>query len=282
MKMQNVREQIVKKVVKSGNGGAVWVPKSWLGEEVIVILPERPKLSERIVHLLEPYLKDIVFAGIYGSYARNEQESESDIDILVLTKDKKIRVGKKGKMDVSAYPVDKFKIAMEKRPVEYFQIVREMQPLINASILDDLKNIKIKEVNFKGYLVETREHLTSSSKLLGLDKEEGNYVKSMSVIYSSFLRLRGLFIMKCLLGSEVFSGQRFKEWLIQEGLSPGQFEAFQRIYRTIRDEGRAKGFSLEIADGEKLLIVLKRELEKLEAHIFGKQEKEVKKRNRVH
>ena len=34
MEMQKlaVKEQIVKTVVKSGNGGAVWVPKGWLGK----------------------------------------------------------------------------------------------------------------------------------------------------------------------------------------------------------------------------------------------------------
>ena len=62
MDIQNlaIKEQIVKTVVKSGNGGAVWVPKDWLGEEVVVILREKPNLEprEKIVHLLEPYLKD--------------------------------------------------------------------------------------------------------------------------------------------------------------------------------------------------------------------------------
>ena len=94
MKMQKlaVREQIVKTVVKSGNGGAVWVPKNWLGQEVVVILPEKPKfgLKEKIVHLLEPYLKDILSVAIYGSYARNEQAKDSDIDVLVITKDKRL------------------------------------------------------------------------------------------------------------------------------------------------------------------------------------------------
>ena len=45
--MQNVaiKEQLLKTVVKSGNGGAVWVPKAWLGQEVVVILPQKPKLD---------------------------------------------------------------------------------------------------------------------------------------------------------------------------------------------------------------------------------------------
>jgi len=40
-----VKEQLVKRVVSSGNGGAVWVPRSWLGEEVVVIRPEKPELN---------------------------------------------------------------------------------------------------------------------------------------------------------------------------------------------------------------------------------------------
>ena len=36
MQEQITKEQIRKRVVRSGNGGAVWVPKDWLGEEIIV------------------------------------------------------------------------------------------------------------------------------------------------------------------------------------------------------------------------------------------------------
>src|SRR3989338_8766276 len=94
----SIREQLVKRVVRSGNGGAVWVPKDWLGQEVIVILPQKPKLElkERIIHLLEPYLKDIISVFIYGSYARHEETKESDIDVVVITeKPLKISIDRK-------------------------------------------------------------------------------------------------------------------------------------------------------------------------------------------
>jgi putative transposon-encoded protein len=39
----DVKELIEKKVAKSGNGGAVWVPKRWLGEKVVIILPRKKK-----------------------------------------------------------------------------------------------------------------------------------------------------------------------------------------------------------------------------------------------
>ena len=160
MEMQKlaVREQIVKTVVKSGNGGAVWVPRSWLGEEVVVILPEKPKLElrERIVHMLEPYLKDIISVGIYGSYARNEQTIDSDVDVLVITKDKGIKLAiKEEKIEVTSLSVDKLKKAIEKHPVVYYQIIRESVPIINASMLEELKKIKPGKKRFKPYIIET-------------------------------------------------------------------------------------------------------------------------------
>ncbi len=39
----DVEEMIRKKVVRSGGGGAVWVPVRWLGKKVIVILPKTLK-----------------------------------------------------------------------------------------------------------------------------------------------------------------------------------------------------------------------------------------------
>src|SRR3989338_4397245 len=100
-----IKEQLIKTVVKSGNGGAVWVPKNWLGQEVIVILPDKPKLDirEKIVHLLEPYLRDIIAVFIYGSYARHEETKESDIDVMVVTKGKQIPDIKEPNFEITAF-----------------------------------------------------------------------------------------------------------------------------------------------------------------------------------
>src|SRR3989338_5832648 len=157
-----VREQIVKTVVKSGNGGAVWVPKNWLGQEVIVLLPEKPKLElrEKIIHLLEPYLKDIISVGIYGSYSRGEQTKDSDIDVLVITKDRNLKLNfKEENIELVSFPIDKFKKAIEKHPVMYYQMAQEAEPLINGHIFEELKGIKVSKESFKYYLTETKEHI---------------------------------------------------------------------------------------------------------------------------
>ena len=273
--MQNiiVKEQIVKTVVKSGNGGAVWVPRNWLGQEVVVILPQKPKLNvkEKIIHLLEPHLKDIISVGIYGSYARNEQKKDSDIDVLVVTEGKKLKLDfKKEKLDIVSMPMDKLKIAIEKYPVIYYNMVQEAEPLLNGRVFDELKSLRPNKESFKNYLKETKEHLKSNKELLELDKIDNIYLKSYSTLYSSMLRLRGLFIIKCTLSKDKFSAKKFKKWMIGLGLNSHQFESSYKAYKMIKDIKDDKNLRIKINDAEKVLNILENEISKLEVQIYGK------------
>lgn len=274
MLMQNLRakEQIVKTVVKSGNGGAVWVPKGWLGEEVVVTLPERPRLGirERIIRLLAPHLKDVMAVAVYGSYARNEQESGSDIDALVITSSKTSLKFKEGKLDIVSLPLEKLKAAIAKYPALYYQIVREAVPLINASVLEELKSSKISKESFKAYLKETKEHLKSSMELLELDKIDGRYIKSYSVLYSAMLRVRALFIIRGILANEKFSNKKFKGFILSKGISAEEFGASYKAYRLVRDGMHPGSLVIKIAVAEKVLRVLKEELRELEAKVYDK------------
>lgn len=279
-----VKEQLVKTVVKSGNGGAVWVPKNWLGQEVVVILPDKPKLGlrERIVHLLEPYLRNLIAVFIYGSYARHEETEESDIDVMVITKNKDIKIEiKEPNLEITVFGLDKFREAIEKHPVMYYQIVREAEPLINVYILDELKNIKISKENFKNYLIETEEHIKSNKELLELDKLDGEYVKSYSALYSIMLRLRGIFIINCILNKEKFSNKSLQKWLLQKGIKNQEFEQFYLVYRMVRGNKNIDNIKIKIFVVEKLLGILIKETNLAEAKLYGKQEKEATKRNRI-
>lgn len=268
-----VKEQIVKTVVKSGNGGAVWVPKDWLGEEVFVILPEKPKLSvnERIMLALGPYLKDIVAVAIYGSHARNEQESGSDIDVLVVTRSQKTGLKfREGNLDIVSLPLDKLKTAIEKYPAIYYQIMQEAVPLINEAVFNELKNVKVSKESFGPYLKETEDHLKSSRELLEMDKIDGQYVKSRSILYSAMLRLRGLFIIRCILAGEKFLNKKFKGFLLSKGLGVKELAASYNVYRSVRDNTSSGNLRIKIAIAEKILSILEKELKILEAEVYGK------------
>lgn len=268
--MQNiaVKEQLVKTVVKSGNGGAVWVPKNWLGQEVIVILPQKPKLDlkGKIIHLLEPYLKGILAVFIYGSYARHEQTKDSDIDVIVITEDKELRIkAKEPNLEISVVTLERLKEAIRKNPAMYYQAVQEAEPLINAHILEDLKSIKIESKNFKRYIIEAKEHLKSSKELLELDRMHSEFVMSYSIVYSVILRVRTIFIIKCILDKEKFSNKLFKKWLSNKGVKEMEFENFYEVYRLIRDGKNARNVKIKISSTQNLLGILEKELKLIEA-----------------
>ena len=82
-------ENQIKKAIKSGNSSAVILPRSWLNKEVRVELLEKTPeiiLSDAI-DILQKYIKLKEIIGIYlvGSYAREEQDKNSDIDLLIIT-----------------------------------------------------------------------------------------------------------------------------------------------------------------------------------------------------
>ncbi len=260
-----MQEQIVKTVVTSGNGGAVWVPKDWIGEEVVVTLPIKPRLSikQRIIHLLEPYLQDIIAIGLFGSYARSEQTPGSDIDVLVITKEKDLNIPAKG-MDIVAFTMEKLKKAIAQYPVMYYPMVQEAKPLINASSLEELKKVSITKEQFHGFLQETKEHLQSSKELLVLDRLDHDRVVSYSVIYSSMLRLKGVYFIHCFLRKEAFFLKKFKTWLNRNGINKQEFENMYKAYRLVRENKSVKNVMIPIAAAERLLAILEKEVKLLQ------------------
>ncbi len=264
-----IQEQVVKTVVRSGNGGAVWVPKSWLGEEVIVILPKRPErdVREKILHMLKPYLQDITAVAIFGSYARKEQTKNSDIDVLVVVKDNPLPFTKKENIEIISLSLPALQRAMEKRPEVYYQMVKEAEPVFNAPVFEELKKLPFTGTGVKRFFRETKEHLMSSKRLIEVDQELGMHLTSYSALYSILLRLRNLFIIRCTAREEDFSMQRFKHWLGEQGISRREIEDALTVFHSIRDGRRVKNLSVSITAAEKFLSLLTKELTAEESRV---------------
>jgi len=265
-----IQEQLTKRVVSSGNGGAVWVPRSWLGEEIIVIRPEKPELDikEKIIKILIPHLKEVIAVFLYGSYARNEQESDSDIDVLVIAKNK-FNIKKYKKIDIKVIQLEKLKETIEKNPIMYLSILREAKPIINSSLLDELKKIEIDYKNFKWFIETTLDHIKTNKKFIELDKLDGQYLTSYSVIYSIILRLRGVFLIKCFISKENYSNRLFKKWLLVYNISNLEYRAVYGAYRSVRDNKKVDK-KIRISTAEALLGILIGEINNLRGRIYGK------------
>ena len=277
--MIEAKEQLIKKVVRSGNGGAVWVPKNWLGDEIIVIRPEKPRLpvKEEVIRLLVPYLRDIVAVFLYGSYARKEETADSDIDILVIAR-KKFNIKKIDKFDIKVIELDKLKRTIEENPIMYYSTIQEAEPIINSSLLDDLKKIEIKNKKFEWFIDTTKDFIKTNKEFIELDKLEGEYILSYSTVYSLILRLRGILLIRCIINKKEFSNKLFKQW-ITKYVPCQEYKKIYGAYRSVRDNKKIKEKEIKIIYAEALLKLLEDEIKKLEEETSGKQKKEAEKRN---
>jgi len=259
MQNQIIKEQIRKKVVKSGNGGAVWVPKNWLGEEIMVTRIETPKssLEEELINILLPYLKDISGVFLYGSYARKEETQDSDADILVIAKNK-LKIENTKKFDINFIEIKKIKEIVKKNPFVY-SIINESKPIINSYLLDELKQSKKDFRSFiKWFKETTNDNIKSTKELIYLDEIDSNYLTSYSIVYSLILRLKGIFLIKSVLKNMEFSNYSFKKFIIKF-IPEFEFKKIYRIYRNIRNDEKIEDVKIDMSIVKKLLEILKKE-----------------------
>jgi len=78
--------ELIKTTIRVGNSAGVLLPKKYLNSQVKIIL-EPLNIEKDVIDILmkENLLTDVMGVYLTGSYAREEQNIESDIDILVIT-----------------------------------------------------------------------------------------------------------------------------------------------------------------------------------------------------
>lgn len=266
MQNQIIKEQIRKKVARSGNGGAVWVPKDWLGEEILVTRLETPKLSidEEIINLLLPNLEHISGIFLYGSYARNEETKNSDIDILIVA-DEKFKVSNIKNFDMNIIEYKDLNEKMQKDPF-LFAAIKESKPILNGLLLKEFQKIPhdIKKLKpfIKWFLDTTKDNIVSTREFIDLDKLDSDYVVSYSTVYSTILRLRGIFLINSIINNKDFSNNEFKKWITKK-IPAGEYEKIYSVYRKIRDKEKIEKVKIKILYMETLINFLEKEIKGL-------------------
>lgn len=218
--------------------------------------------KEEVLKILYPYLDKIIAVFLFGSYARDEQEKSSDIDIFVISNEK-FRVKLKN-IDIIVVPENKIEVAKKINPILFYSMLNEAKQIINSSYLDKLKQEKINWGYFRGFIDDTKRSINSSKEIIEMDKKLKNKETSESVVYSLILRLRGIFIINLLLSNKKYSKKIFKEWIIKN--SNVDYDNAHNIYQAVRDDKKSdKKFSIE--EGESLLSFLIKETENLSKKI---------------
>lgn len=101
--------EIVKIASKWGNSAGVVLPKNWVGKQVKIILIDRTKkIKEEVLDILKDDLQDLIGIYLVGSYARGEENGNSDVDIIAISNNLKKEISSE-KFNISIYPFQTFK-----------------------------------------------------------------------------------------------------------------------------------------------------------------------------
>lgn len=257
-----MEERIIRRVTEIGNGAHIFAPKEWLNDEVELIRIPRKNIQQSLIELLYPHLSKIIAVFLYGSYARDEQDQGSDLDVFIISNEK-FHI-KSGENDIIVVPEDKIEIAKKLDPIMFYSMIQEAKPIINLNYLEKLKKEKINFNYFKDFIKDTKRMIKINRNFIELDKLDGNKDSGENNIYSLILRLKGVFIINLLLKKEKYSKRKFKEFLVQN--SNIDYDKIYKIYRAVRDNKKEKE-KVKIEQAESLLSLLIQETRKLEKRL---------------
>lgn len=250
-----LQEQIVRKVMPSGNGAHVFAPKAWVGEDVVIVRAIRSSVREKILDVLEPHLGDVKGVYLYGSYARKENDKDSDIDVLVITNEK-LKIKKKG-FEIICLREEDIEKALKVAPLLLYSALAEAEAIVNLSLLEKLRDKYGLKLN------DLKDYINESKRIIEINRE-------LLDPYSIMLRLRGVYIIRSLLSEEKSSNKKFRDWILRN-VGDIDYDVVYRSYRRYK-EGVGTGDVNEV-DLRRLLEFLEKEIDGLFVKLNGKKRK---------
>jgi len=248
-----------KSVIRWGNGGGILLPRGWIGKEVRIILIDRtPQIKKEVFDMLDSYLEDIIGIYLVGSYARNEQDKSSDIDIIAVSNSTNKEISS-GRYHISIYSLESIKKTLQDNPIMIYPRLKEAKILLNKEVLKQLNSIQISRDKFGEFIKDIKRIIKINEEIINLDKIEGENLQSTSIIYSLLLRLRAVFLIKIILKRKKYSNESFIRWM-KENIGD-DFNKAYLIYKSIKDNQKLKiKIDIRINTAEKLLHLLKKEV----------------------
>ena len=248
----------IKKAIKAGNSSAVILPKSWLNQEVRVeLLKKTPEIIlSDIIHIVKNYInfKDIIGIYLTGSYARNEEDKNSDIDILIITRNIDKEMISEGIYNILIISSELMTKKLKKDLFPIGQMIREAKPLLNANYLSQIK-IKITKRNVEWYIKTTGDKLRIIRQVLDLAKQKNKKYVDDVVSYTLVLRIRTLHIISKIIRNEEYSKEDFMKIIKKVSKGPNAYER----YLAVKNNSEEKN-GISAIEAERLYEYLKNEL----------------------
>src|SRR3989344_4436136 len=237
------QKTIIRTVKGSGNGGHIITPKEWVNGIVEVKLINNPiNIEKDLLEILKQNLSSIVGIYLSGSYARKDQTSESDIDVLVITD----KLNKK---------------TINENIIPLLPMLMEANPIINFRLLQKLKDTKITKKNLTSCL----SHIKSSMKInKGLIDLNESYLGD-SIAYSLILGLRSVYIINNLINHNSWNNTDLKQLIKKVSGSLISYEGYLRV-----KGNKKKEKELPIEEARKLYEYIIKNIEEQEKWIKRK------------
>lgn len=254
-----MKQEVTKQIVRVGNSAGVILPKEWLNGKARIELISKPlNIRGDIIEILKNYLEHIIGVYLVGSYARNEQTEESDVDVIVITSDidKKIKINK---YDIALISAKTLKEILESNVLPLLPMLNEAKPLLNPVELDKYKDYSLTEKNMKFHIETTKSALSVISKGIELAKFE-NKELSENIVYSLILRLREVYIVDSLKNKEIATTKGFVTLL--KNLA-GSDKAY-RLYLNVKNGGKESKEYIELEEAKKICSYIKRRIKEQE------------------
>ncbi len=252
----------IKRAVKAGNSSAVILPRSWLDKEVRVELVKKTQeiILFDVLKIIKKYIEIDGIIGIYlaGSYARGEEDENSDIDILVITKerDREIIIEENYNILVISEELLKQKLQLDLFPIG--SMIKEARPLLNAYYLNNLE-VKITKKNVDWYIKTTEEKLKLIEKILIRFKSKK---LSDRIAYTLVLRLRTLYIIEKLMKNKDYHKKDFLEIIRKASGGENAYQSYIRVKNNEKDKQ-----TTNINEIRGLYLSLKDRLEKIKKEL---------------
>ncbi|MFH1052815.1 MAG: DUF2080 family transposase-associated protein [Candidatus Woesearchaeota archaeon] len=253
--------QIEKIVQKGGNSGHIYLPKDTVGKKVAVILIEKSleDIKNEVIDILKPYLNDIKGVYIVGSYARNEQKPDSDIDILVVANSKIKIQDKISQYEIISASIEQIKNTLRNNAVLLLPMIKEAVPIINEDLIEKYKYYRLNKENTKWY-IETTE--TS----LGLAKdwmmEEDKY-SLPNIVYPLITRLKGLLLVQALMNNKKPANAELFHLIERKGISNKIVKQLYKMYQEKRDNKEISPNNISYKDIHLLLDLVEKTLKRV-------------------
>ena len=257
----------IKKAIKAGNSSAVILPRAWLNKEVRIELVK--KTPEIILHdvleIIKKYLKlkDVVGVYLTGSYARGEEDEDSDIDILVITDSISKELISEGIYNILivSYQLVNQKLDGNLFPVG--QMIKEAKSLINGEFIEGLE-IEVTKKNVKWYLDTTEEKLEIIKEYIDNAKTQKKKYLGDKIAYTLILRIKTLEIIKKLIQNKNYSKREFIKLIKKISNSNNAYERYMASKNKLKEESK-----LTMDEAEKLYEYLKKDLVRVKGLVQG-------------